>query len=307
MVILVFLLLVGLGGYTLLDPQRQENARAQQTDVLAERGATLFASNCRPCHGNVGEGRVGPPLNRADLRDPLKLAQNQAFVHDTVECGRVGTLMPTWGQINGGPLNEEQIRDLVTLITVNPSDAWNKWVKPDSEAANKISTPLPIQDLTSGALTGSTQSICGQKIAGTALALAAQTPGTPSTALAETATDNMFADAAFTVPSGQAITLSFNNKGSAIHNWHVLEQKDDSGKDVTTGANGTAGGTTSSVSFTISKPGQYRFQCDFHPTEMVGSLFVVAPGSAPLPAAPSAVPSGVAAPNPRTGIGIATT
>ena len=61
MVLLIFALLIGLGVYTLYDPLRQQDARAQQEDVLAQRGAAIFAQNCRPCHGDIGQGRVGPP------------------------------------------------------------------------------------------------------------------------------------------------------------------------------------------------------------------------------------------------------
>src|SRR6476469_7274219 len=141
MVLLIFVLLIALGAYTLFDPTRQQDARQEQTDLLAQRGASLFATNCRPCHGDVGQGRIGPALNRPELRDPAKLNANQTFVRDTISCGRVGTLMPTWGADHGGPLDAEQIRGLVTLITVDPNDAWNNYVKPLSEEANKISTP----------------------------------------------------------------------------------------------------------------------------------------------------------------------
>ena len=74
--------------------------------------------------------------------------------------------------------------------------------------------------------------------------------------------------------------MSFANQGNAIHNWHVTDVKDDAGKDITTGANGTLGGRSSTLTFTVSKTGSYKYQCDFHPTEMLGTLFVVAPGGA---------------------------
>jgi plastocyanin/mono/diheme cytochrome c family protein len=293
MVILIFLLLIALGAYTLFDPTREANARANQEDLLAQRGAALFVANCRPCHGDVGQGRIGPALNRADLRDPAKREQLQQFVHDTIECGRVGTLMPTWGQQEGGPLDEEQIRDLVTLITVDPNDAWNRYVAPESEAANQVATPPAIADLLKGSITGSTASVCGQSVA--KAATVAATPGTPSTTLTEVATDNEFSDTSFTVPAGQPVTLTFQNKGSATHNWHVTDARDANGQEVTTGATGTNGGQSTTVTFTITTPGTYHFQCDFHPTQMLGTLFVVpAGGAAPAAAAPataSAAPS----------------
>ena len=95
----------------------------------------------------------------------------------------------------------------------------------------------------------------------------------PQTALTEVTTDNKFSKTTYNVPSGQAITLTQDNKGQAIHNWHVLNEKDASGKDITTPL--TNPGQNSSVTFTISRPGSYKFQCDVHPTEMFGTLNVV--------------------------------
>jgi plastocyanin/mono/diheme cytochrome c family protein len=290
MVALIFFLLIALGAYTLFDPTRQQQATDAQTDLLAQRGAALFAADCRPCHGDTGQGRIGPALNRAELRDPAKLASNQAFVKDTITCGRVGTLMPTWGQAEGGPLSDEQIRELITLITVDPNDAWTNYVQPQSEALNAQATPLPVADLLKGSITGSTASVCGQKVANSTPEVAA-TPGTPSTSLNETATDNKFSQTSFTVPSGQAVTLAFSNQGNAIHNWNVTDVKDTSGKTIVTSATGTLGGQSTNLTFTIATPGTYHFQCDFHPTEMLGTLFVQGPGGA-APAVTGTVPAG---------------
>ncbi len=306
MVILIFLLLIALGAYTLFDPTREANARAAQTDLLAQRGAALFVGNCRPCHGDIGQGRIGPALNRPELRDPATREQNQQFVHDTIMCGRVGTLMPTWGQAEGGPLDDEQIRDLVTLITVDPNDAWNTYVAPMSEAANQIATPAAVADLLKGSITGSAASVCGQSIA--KAATVAATAGTPSTTLTEDATDNAFSATSFTVPAGQPVTLTFNNKGSATHNWHVTDAKGANDQDVTTGATGTNGGQSTTITFTINTAGTYHFQCDFHPTQMLGVLFVVPPGGGAAGAAPAATgtapaaatPSGAAIPGTTT-------
>jgi plastocyanin/mono/diheme cytochrome c family protein len=284
MVLLIFLLLIVLGVYTLFDPIRQQQARATQTDLLAQRGAVLFVTNCRPCHGDVGQGRIGPALNRPDLRDPAKLAQNQAFVTDTIECGRVGTLMPTWGAAHGGPLDDEQVRDLVTLITVNPNDAWNNYVRPLSEAANQVATPAAVADLLKGSITGATDSVCGQKVASGNAGPPPATPGTPSTRLNQTMTDNKFSATDFTVPAGQAVTIAVSNQGNAIHNWHVTDVKDPSGKDITTGDTGVLGGQSANLTFTVSQAGTYHFQCDFHPTEMLGTLFVAGAGGSAAPA-----------------------
>ena len=59
------------------------------------------------------------------------------------------------------------------------------------------------------------------------------------------------------------------NKGSAIHNFHVLGIKSDDGAEITTPLD-TKDHT---VTFTISKAGTYDYKCDVHP-EMNGKLTV---------------------------------
>jgi plastocyanin/mono/diheme cytochrome c family protein len=51
------------------------------------------------------------------FRDPAVLKDKIKLITNTVTCGRVGTAMPAWGQSQGGPLSDEQIRQLTVLIT----------------------------------------------------------------------------------------------------------------------------------------------------------------------------------------------
>ncbi|HLZ73013.1 MAG TPA: cupredoxin domain-containing protein [Dehalococcoidia bacterium] len=110
------------------------------------------------------------------------------------------------------------------------------------------------------------------KPAGTVAAPSAGSPAAAATALTEVATDNKFSETKYTVKAGVPATLTIENHGQAIHNWHLLDMKDDSGKEIKTDL--TNGGKSSSVTFTISKPGTYNFHCDVHPTEMTGTLVV---------------------------------
>ena len=52
-------------------------------------------------------------LDAAVLQDQVKMITN------TLTCGRVGTAMPIWAQSQGGPLSDEQLRQLTVLITEN--------------------------------------------------------------------------------------------------------------------------------------------------------------------------------------------
>ncbi|MGE3696708.1 MAG: LysM peptidoglycan-binding domain-containing protein [Dehalococcoidia bacterium] len=128
MVALVFFMTAGCAAYTVIDlPVRAVDQTTYQYDGSIERGALLYANNCRTCHGLRGEGFVGPALNGTireqqglanwQDQDPLVLARNKALLTRTLYCGRAGTLMPAWLDTNGGSLNVRQIEHLVNLLT----------------------------------------------------------------------------------------------------------------------------------------------------------------------------------------------
>jgi len=135
MIGLLFVFLVGTLLYWLWDAgfsiagldvsSRADDAEERQIVTNAERGGVVFSLNCRSCHGISGRAvqeslmLPGLPLNveanRAD--DPGTRMELQNRFRDTIRCGRVGTLMPTWSEDYGGPLNDFLIEQLVTLIT----------------------------------------------------------------------------------------------------------------------------------------------------------------------------------------------
>ncbi|HZQ37472.1 MAG TPA: cupredoxin domain-containing protein [Dehalococcoidia bacterium] len=100
----------------------------------------------------------------------------------------------------------------------------------------------------------------------------AQTGQAAAGGLALTTTDNAFSQKQITVQAGQAVTINLTNKGSAVHNLHVIGLKGADGKDVQTAL--LEGGKSGSVTFTPTQPGTYKFQCDVHPAEMTGTLTV---------------------------------
>lgn len=119
-VVLSFLFVGACTAYSAIDlTVRSPRQSAFFQSESIDRGALLFANNCRTCHGIKGQGGVGLPLNKPDFKnqDPLVLAANQALIHTTLYCGRAGTLMPPWLNTNGGSLNSEQIQHLIDLIT----------------------------------------------------------------------------------------------------------------------------------------------------------------------------------------------
>lgn len=134
-VVLFFTFVGGCAAYTAIDlPIRAEDQDDWHFEESVERGALLFANNCRTCHGNAGEGGVGPPLNREDWRnqDPLVLKNNKDLIRRTVACGRAGTAMPTWLQANGGPLNAVQVEHIVDFLTA-PAEEKDEQGNPTSK------------------------------------------------------------------------------------------------------------------------------------------------------------------------------
>jgi mono/diheme cytochrome c family protein len=151
MVLLLLLTVLAIGLYWAWDSVRAERAEERQTETAAERGAHLFAQNCRLCHGRTGMGASenvifpGIPLNIEPNRptDATELKSTQLRLGDTIRCGRAGTIMAPWHLDYGGSLNDEQIRQLVVLITTNAGAAWDKELQYSDELDVQFELPVP--------------------------------------------------------------------------------------------------------------------------------------------------------------------
>ncbi len=95
-----------------------------------------------------------------------------------------------------------------------------------------------------------------------------------------TMTDNAFEQTNLTAPAGEEAVFTVVNDGAAIHNVHVAIDGDFAEDFCTTGGEApctdpariSAGGE-GTLTFTL-EAGDYDFRCDFHPTEMTGTLTV---------------------------------
>jgi mono/diheme cytochrome c family protein/cytochrome c551/c552 len=63
-------------------------------------GAALYYQYCASCHGNLGEGKIGPPLNNQDRLGFF----NEDYYYRCIEYGftdfeHYGSVMPAWGSV----------------------------------------------------------------------------------------------------------------------------------------------------------------------------------------------------------------
>ncbi|MGH9184012.1 MAG: c-type cytochrome [Acidimicrobiales bacterium] len=139
-------LAVGLPFYWIMEPARQENAAGNFNRQFTERGEAMFAPtgdnlqalNCAGCHGSEGVGGVAPfnrtlpngdiePVEwRAPALNTVLLRHSREEVTFILTFGRPGTPMPAWGVEGGGPLNEQQVQNLVDYlesIQLSPDEA----------------------------------------------------------------------------------------------------------------------------------------------------------------------------------------
>lgn len=102
----------------------------------AEPGAHGFQAGCAQCHGTYAGGGVVPKYRASANAEPAdfpvpnldqifkrqmvdqekSVRDAYRYVYDTIAQGRPGTPMPTWGLGYGGPMNDQQIEDVVNFL-----------------------------------------------------------------------------------------------------------------------------------------------------------------------------------------------
>jgi mono/diheme cytochrome c family protein len=145
------ILAIGLPAYWLREPFRQEGAgfdrgTAYFENKAIQRGEELYQNfpgdpprprephfGCEACHGTRGVGGVASytiPVDPANPDGPAKQVAWEAPALDTLMLrfrpeevrtiliyGRPGTPMPAWGLEGGGPMNDQQINDVIAYLT----------------------------------------------------------------------------------------------------------------------------------------------------------------------------------------------
>jgi mono/diheme cytochrome c family protein len=119
-------LAISLPLYFLTEPQRQEGFVDEFDEASIERGGHIVEEfRCFDCHGPEGSGGVARYIEKRSgvtvswvvpsLND-IFFRYDEDEVVFWVTYGRGNTPMPPWGLAGGGPLNEDQVEDVVNYL-----------------------------------------------------------------------------------------------------------------------------------------------------------------------------------------------
>jgi plastocyanin len=247
----------------LADESNRIDAKEEELQEAAvERGTANYLSLCLPCHGPAGEGRtagdgrvgaalggVNTSLNQTGINaqgTPYAggLDARTSYLIKTIHDG-IAPIMPAWGVENGGPLNDDQIAELVTMIQhVDWNVVYNEAVE---QAGGQYPTAIPTATKAAASPT------------------AEPAPGSYNIEMQ----DISFAETTLTVPANTEITINLTNTGALNHTFDIDELGVSSGE--------YASGQTGTVTFNTGKPGEYEYYCAIpgHREQgMVGKLIV---------------------------------
>lgn len=122
----------------LREPARQQAAAEKELTESVRLGKATFEEFCARCHGDQAQGGVvkryvtpgvkgakptdvpAPDLREIHSRHPDEDPGVVAW--DTIQKGRPPSPMPTWGIRYGGPMNDQQITDIVNYLLSIQSD-----------------------------------------------------------------------------------------------------------------------------------------------------------------------------------------
>ena len=110
--VLTLIIVIGFGIYSIRESTRLALAAEHYTEERVTHGEEIFTAQCASCHGASGEGGVGPALND---RQVLKTTFDDVFF-SVIRSGVPGTQMPPWSVDFGGPLTDEDVRDVVVFM-----------------------------------------------------------------------------------------------------------------------------------------------------------------------------------------------
>lgn len=223
------------------DNRIQTEAAAQQ-EVAIERARTEFISLCLSCHGPAGEGftepgaagtgRVGAPLggintslnqqgiNSRGTPIPGGVEGREKIIRETIENGLKNPdgsyRMPPFSEVNGGPLNDEQVNEMVIMIQ---NGDWNETFNEAVETSGGYPTPPPAP--------GADATQTAQAEAAAEPASEGESEAASSSEAAQEVTVDMydiyFDPSEFTIPANTPVKVVLPNLGAAVHDFSIDE------------------------------------------------------------------------------------
>lgn len=137
-VILTIAIASFLSVYWLLEPHRVKVEAEKMRLEAAEKGKVLYMTHCARCHGETGSARKG--IRAINSKNYLKNV-NDTILYKIVERGIPRTGMVALGDKEGGPLNPEQINQLVAFIR-----NWEKTAPTLPEEAQAKESPFFVHE-----------------------------------------------------------------------------------------------------------------------------------------------------------------
>ncbi|MEO5885734.1 MAG: cupredoxin domain-containing protein [Candidatus Limnocylindrales bacterium] len=268
-----------------------EVAAQQVTSV--ERGYNVYEANCARCHGDKGQGGIGPVLNRQDklfahLSEDYLL--NILTVGGRYACGDAASLMPLWSDQGNppGPLNYRQIEELIAFLRA-PSD--QTYIVRDPELVDPMVDPLtgeirtfkgwrdpnfkpepaatPYPACWQDEFTSASPAPSGEASGAPSGEASGAPPADPSATVIDIAALNIaFDKTTLSAPADAAFVIKFDNQDASIQ--HNVEIKDAAGASVFKGEIFPGPGTRDYQVGALAA-GSYPFVCTVHPN-MLGTL-----------------------------------
>ena len=254
----------------------------EQQEIAIERARDTFISLCLSCHGPAGEGytepgvsgtgRIGAALGGVNTSLNQEGVNSQGtpaaggvdgredIIHNTIYNGLKNpdgsVRMPAFSDTLGGPLNDEQINELVTLIQ---NGDWNETYNAAIEHSGGYPTPPPGP--------ASADDEAEDAAGGEATAEAGDGAPAADSGITIAMHDIFFDPTDFSVPADTATEIHLVNDGAGVHDFTI----DALGIHVTLNPG-------ESATETINAPaGDYEYYCSIpghKDAGMVGTLTV---------------------------------
>jgi mono/diheme cytochrome c family protein/plastocyanin len=262
-------------------PRLDAEAASQQVTKV-ERGYLLYQANCARCHGDQGQGGIGPILNS---QEKLFAHLNEGYIRNMLAvggrfaCGNADSIMPTWADDGRppGPLNYRQIDELVAFLMATNEDTYTvrdeHLYEPKLDPVTGVvltftgwrdPTYMPAPDATP-------YPACWADSFATPSSGASAGPSSPPAATIleiSASSSTAFDETDFTVPADEDFQIHFQNNEAGVP--HNVEVKDSSGATLVRGDIIT-GVAEATYDVAAVPAGTYPFACSVHPN-MIGTI-----------------------------------